>query len=81
MPVRVSTLEKKSHDVMVRLQLPASRYVPATTQAEYIEFILRDGARALYSMANAPHTPPPRRCQIAHSAFAGGKFTDHVLAP
>ena len=56
MPVRVSTLTKKSPDVMqVRLQLPAAdtfRY----HAGQYIEFILRDGARRAYSMANAPHT-------------------------
>ena len=55
MPSRVTALEKKSHDVMViRLQLPANdtmRY----HAGQYIEFILRDGARRSYSMANAPH--------------------------
>src|SRR6476620_10191674 len=56
MPSRVMSLEKKSHDVMlVRLQLPANdtmRY----HAGQYVEFILRDGARRSYSMANAPHT-------------------------
>ena len=55
MPSRVTALEKKSRDVMViRLQLPANdtmRY----HAGQYIEFILRDGARRSYSMANAPH--------------------------
>ena len=80
MPVRVATLEKKSHDVMqVRLQLPAAdtfRY----HAGQYIEFILRDGARRAYSMANAPHTQaeaPGVELHIRH--MAGGKFTDHVF--
>ena len=80
MPVRVSTLEKKSHDVMqVRLQLPAAdtfRY----HAGQYIEFILRDGARRAYSMANAPHTQaeaPGVELHIRH--MPGGKFTDHVF--
>ncbi len=81
MPVRVSTLTKKSHDVMqVRLQLPAAdtfRY----HAGQYIEFILRDGARRAYSMANAPHTQgdtPGVELHIRH--MAGGKFTDHVFS-
>ena len=80
MPVRVSTLEKKSHDVMqVRLQLPAAdtfRY----HAGQYIEFILRDGARRAYSMANAPHTQTTAagvELHIRH--LPGGKFTDHVF--
>ena len=80
MPVRVSTLEKKSHDVMqVRLQLPAAdtfRY----HAGQYIEFILRDGARRAYSMANAPHTQeggPGVELHIRH--MPGGQFTDHVF--
>lgn len=80
MPVRVSTLTKKSHDVMqVRLQLPAAdtfRY----HAGQYIEFILRDGARRAYSMANAPHTQgeaPGVELHIRH--MAGGRFTDHVF--
>ena len=56
MPSRVSSLEKVSHDVMVvKLQLPANdtmRY----HAGQYVEFILRDGDRRSYSMANAPHT-------------------------
>ena len=80
MPVRVAALEKKSHDVMqVRLQLPAAdtfRY----HAGQYIEFILHDGARRAYSMANAPHTQaeaPGVELHIRH--MAGGKFTDHVF--
>ena len=80
MPVRVAALEKKSPDVMqVRLQLPANdtfRY----HAGQYIEFILRDGARRAYSMANAPHTQTTAagvELHIRH--LPGGKFTDHVF--
>ncbi|WP_295957119.1 CDP-6-deoxy-delta-3,4-glucoseen reductase [Rhodoferax sp.] len=77
MPSRVTTLEKVSGDVMVlKLQLPANdtlRYHPG----QYIEFILRDGARRSYSMANAPHTGPAVELHIRH--MPGGKFTDHVF--
>jgi CDP-4-dehydro-6-deoxyglucose reductase, E3 len=77
MPSRVLSLEKKSHDVMiVRLQLPANdalRY----HAGQYVEFILRDGARRSYSMANAPHLPGALELHIRH--MPGGKFTDHVF--
>jgi CDP-4-dehydro-6-deoxyglucose reductase len=88
MPVRVSLLEKKSHDVMlVRLQLPANDSF-AYHAGQYVEFLLRDGARRSYSMANAPHlmaaqpqaTPPVGpsiELHIRH--MPGGKFTDHVF--
>ncbi|GAA6119962.1 CDP-6-deoxy-delta-3,4-glucoseen reductase [Acidovorax sp. FG27] len=80
LPVRVSSLTRASHDVMiVRLQLPAAdtfRY----HAGQYIEFILRDGARRAYSMATAPHSQaeaPGVELHIRH--MPGGRFTDHVF--
>lgn len=77
MPARVTTLEKVSPDVMiVRLQLPANDTLRFHA-GQYIEFILRDGARRSYSMANAPHNGPGVELHIRH--MPGGKFTDHVF--
>lgn len=77
MPVRVVGLEKKSHDVMlVKLQLPANDAFKYHA-GQYIEFILRDGARRSYSMGNAPHHGPGVELHIRH--MPGGKFTDHVF--
>ena len=80
LPVRVSTLQRRSADVMqLHRQLPAAdtfRY----HAGQYIEFILRDGARRAYSMANAPHTQTTAagvELHIRH--LPGGKFTDHVF--
>jgi CDP-4-dehydro-6-deoxyglucose reductase, E3 len=77
MPARVNALAKVSHDVMVvKLQLPANdtlRY----HAGQYIEFILRDGARRSYSMANAPSNGPGVELHIRH--MPGGKFTEHVF--
>jgi len=81
LPVRVAALARLSHDVMqLRLQLPATdtfRY----HAGQYIEFILKDGARRAYSMANAPHTlqpgAPAVELHIRH--MPGGRFTDHVF--
>lgn len=81
MPVRVSNLARASHDVMLmRLQLPASD-VFKYHAGQYVEFLLRDGARRAYSMANAPHTQletPGIELHIRH--MPGGKFTDHVFS-
>ena len=81
MPVRVISLEKKSHDVMVvQLQLPAND-VMKFHAGQYVDFLLRDGDRRSYSMANAPHTlvagSPAIELHIRH--MPGGKFTDHVF--
>ena len=80
LPVRVSTLQRRSADVMqLQLQLPAAdtfRY----HAGQYVEFVLRDGARRSYSMANAPHTQeqaPGIELHIRH--MPGGRFTDHVF--
>ncbi|MEO7941359.1 MAG: 2Fe-2S iron-sulfur cluster-binding protein, partial [Burkholderiaceae bacterium] len=77
MPARVSALTRASHDVMViQLQLPAND--PFVYHAgQYVEFILRDGSRRSYSMANARHNGPGVELHIRH--MAGGKFTEHVF--
>ena len=80
MPVRVSALEKLSHDVMrVQLQLPAHT-VFQYFAGQYIEFTLRDGSRRAYSIATPPHlqtTAPGLELHIRH--MPGGLFTDHVF--
>ena len=80
MPARVSSLERVSHDVMVlRLQLPASDVLKYHA-GQYVEFLLRDGDRRAYSMANAPHTQPVSpgvEMHIRH--MPGGKFTEHLF--
>jgi CDP-4-dehydro-6-deoxyglucose reductase len=76
MPTRVSSLVKKSADVVVmHLQLPANDAF-AFRAGQYIEFILRDGARRSYSMANAPHIGPALELHIRH--MPGGRFTPGV---
>ncbi|MDM0075777.1 CDP-6-deoxy-delta-3,4-glucoseen reductase [Variovorax sp. J2P1-59] len=81
MPVRVLAITRQSHDVvMLRLQLPAGE--PLQFHAgQYIEFILRDGTRRSYSMANAPHTllEPGTGIELHIRHLPGGKFTDHVF--
>lgn len=77
MPARVSSLSRVSSDVMVlQLQLPANEEF-GFRAGQYVEFILRDGVRRSYSMANAPHRGPGVELHIRH--MPGGKFTDHVF--
>ena len=80
MPARVSALERLAPDVMrLKLQLPAN-VVPKYHAGQYVEFILRDGARRSYSMANAPHTAQDGlELHLRH--MPGGQFTDHVFGP
>ncbi|MGS5085463.1 CDP-6-deoxy-delta-3,4-glucoseen reductase [Hydrogenophaga sp. A37] len=81
MPVRVSSLERASHDVIVlKLQLPAADAFQYHA-GQYVEFLLRDGDRRSYSMANAPHTQASGNWVELHLRhMPGGKFTDHAFA-
>jgi CDP-4-dehydro-6-deoxyglucose reductase len=80
MPARVASLERVAPDVMrLKLQLPATVALKYRA-GQYVEFILRDGARRSYSMANAPENlgePPMIELHLRH--MPGGKFTDHVF--
>ena len=80
MPARVLSLQRAAADVMiVKLQLPANQNLQYRA-GQFIEIILRDGARRSYSMANAMHqlgNPPALELHLRH--MAGGQFTDHVF--
>jgi len=80
MPCRVMQIERAASDVAVlRLQLPANQALRYRA-GQYVEFILRDGSRRSYSMANAPGelgTPPAIELHVRH--MPGGRFTDHVF--
>ena len=80
MPARVLSLQRAAADVMIlRLQLPANQNLQYRA-GQFIEIILRDGARRSYSMANASHnlgSPPALELHLRH--LPGGKFTDHVF--
>ena len=80
LPSRVISIEKPVADVAIlTLQLPAND--PFQYRAgQFVEFILRDGSRRSYSMANAPHTIADRPVLEVHVRhLPGGKFTDHVF--
>jgi CDP-4-dehydro-6-deoxyglucose reductase len=81
MPTRVTSISKPAPDVAIlQMQLPANDKLQYHA-GQYVEFILRDGARRSYSMANAPHTQddkPGIELHLRH--LPGGKFTDHVFS-
>ena len=77
LPTRVSSLQKVSSDVMLlTLQLPGNENFQYRA-GQYVEFLLRDGARRAYSMATAPAAGSALELHIRH--LPGGKFTDHVF--
>ncbi|MEO8296196.1 MAG: CDP-6-deoxy-delta-3,4-glucoseen reductase [Burkholderiales bacterium] len=78
MPVRLAALSKPAPDVaLLKLQLPAS-HTFRWHAGQYLEFILKDGVRRAYSIANAPHTVAGGlELHIRH--MPGGVFTDHVF--
>jgi CDP-4-dehydro-6-deoxyglucose reductase len=81
MPTRVLAISRPAPDVaLLRLQLPANQRFQYHA-GQYIEFILRDGLRRSYSMANAPTrlgSPPAIELHIRH--MPGGLFTDQVFS-
>jgi CDP-4-dehydro-6-deoxyglucose reductase, E3 len=78
LPVRITQIHRAASDVAVlTLQLPANASFQYHA-GQYVEFLLRDGARRAYSMATAPHQGQTSvELHIRH--MPGGKFTDHVF--
>jgi CDP-4-dehydro-6-deoxyglucose reductase len=78
MPARVAQIDRLTPDVvLIRLQLPANEAL-AYRAGQYIEFLLRDGKRRSYSIANAPSSlDSPLTLHLRH--MPGGLFTDQVF--
>jgi CDP-4-dehydro-6-deoxyglucose reductase len=76
LPCRVQKLERLAEDVMALwLKLPANerlQFLPG----QYLEFLLKDGSRRSFSMAN---TPDAELVELHVRHVAGGQFTDHVF--
>ncbi|MCO6412900.1 MAG: CDP-6-deoxy-delta-3,4-glucoseen reductase [Thiogranum sp.] len=77
LPCRAEHLQRLSHDVMlVQLKLPQTERMQFLA-GQYIEFILKDGRRRAFSIANAPHHDEYLELHIRH--IPGGSFTGHVF--
>ena len=77
LPCRVQKMERLADDVMaLHLKLPANEKL-IFLAGQYIEFLLKDGGRRSFSMANPPHDAELIQLHVRH--VAGGQFTDHVF--
>ena len=77
LPCRVQKLERLADDVIaLHLKLPANERLQFLA-GQYLEFLLKDGSRRSFSMANAPHDDELIQLHVRH--VAGGQFTDHVF--
>jgi CDP-4-dehydro-6-deoxyglucose reductase len=77
MPCRVQKIERVADDVIVlSLKLPANERLQFLA-GQYIEFLLKDGKRRAFSIANAPHDDG--FLQLHVRLIADGEFTGHVF--
>ena len=77
LPSRVQSMQRVADDVIVvSLKLPANERLQFLA-GQYVEFLLKEGKRRSYSMANAPHDDAFVQLHIRH--MPGGQFTDHVF--
>ena len=77
LPCRVQKLERVTDDViLLSLKLPANERLQFLA-GQYVEFLLKDGSRRSFSMANAPHDDEFVQLHVRH--VPGGQFTDHVF--
>lgn len=77
LPCRVQSIEKPAPDVaIISFKLPANERLQYLA-GQYVEFLLKDGKRRSYSMANAPHDDALLQIHVRH--IDGGLFTDQVF--
>lgn len=78
MPCRVQKLEKAAEDVMIMyLKLPTNERLQFLA-GQYIEFILKDGKRRAFSLANAPHDD--EFLELHLRLIPGGTFTEYAFS-
>ena len=78
LPCRVQSLVRAAPDVMiVSLKLPVNERLQVLA-GQYVEFLLKDGKRRAFSIANAPHDDEFLTLHIRH--VPGGQFTEHVFS-
>jgi CDP-4-dehydro-6-deoxyglucose reductase len=77
LPCRIQKMERLADDVMVlQLKLPANEKL-VYLAGQFLEFLLKDGTRRSFSMANPPHAADLIELHVRH--VAGGQFTGHVF--
>jgi CDP-4-dehydro-6-deoxyglucose reductase len=77
LPARVERKQQLSHDVMALfLKLPSNERLQFMA-GQYIEFLLKDGKRRAFSLANAPHADSLLELHLR--LIPGGVFTEYVF--
>lgn len=77
LPCRVEAMERLTHDIMkLELKLPETERLQFLA-GQYIEFLLKDGKRRAFSIANAPHDDKYIELHIRH--VPDGQFGDYVF--
>lgn len=78
LPARVEKMQKLSHDVMaLYLKLPSNERMQFMA-GQYIEFLLKDGKRRAFSLANPPHHD--ELLELHLRLVPGGQFTQYVFS-
>jgi CDP-4-dehydro-6-deoxyglucose reductase len=78
LPCRVAKSEQLAHDVMrLFLKLPENQRLQFLA-GQYLDFILPNGHRRAFSIANAPHDDDFIELHIRH--VSGGEFTEQVFS-
>jgi CDP-4-dehydro-6-deoxyglucose reductase, E3 len=80
LPSRIASITSVADDVViVKLQLPAAEKL-AFRAGQYLQFILRDGSRRAYSMANTPKSlDNGNQLELHIRHMKGGLFTDALF--
>ena len=77
LPCRVVSKEQLNHDVVrIYLKLPDNQRLQFFA-GQYLDFILKDGRKRAFSIANAPHDDELVELHVRH--VPGGEFTDYVF--
>ncbi len=77
LPCRVEHMQLLTHDIMqLKLKLPENERLQFLA-GQYIEFLLKDGKRRAFSIANAPHNDEFIELHIRH--VPDGHFGDFVF--
>ncbi|MBE0509810.1 MAG: CDP-6-deoxy-delta-3,4-glucoseen reductase [Chromatiales bacterium] len=78
LPAKVARLERMNDEVMALfLKLPEGERLQYLA-GQYADFIMKDGRKRPFSIANAPHHDELLEFHIRH--IRGGEFTDHVFS-
>ncbi|MES9942713.1 MAG: CDP-6-deoxy-delta-3,4-glucoseen reductase [Candidatus Thiodiazotropha sp. 6PLUC2] len=77
MPCKIDRIDRLNDDViLLKLKLPEGERLQFLA-GQYLNFILNDGSKRAFSIANAPHDDDFIELHIRH--VSGGAFTDHLF--